>query len=394
MKRMIMLALSAGLVLAGCGASGGKQITTVETREEAKELSDEFYAGLAEADPIMMTSYMNGEKTTIFTKDGEKMYSQDLVNNTAFYLFKENGKAYYMNEGEDPMKEDFAYDLYAESVNTALTMFVTGFLEGNGEGADQLAYKAVLTADGPTSELSTSITGESEGKTSTYTVTGTKTDGKVTSISVRQNDEPEMFRYEFAYDVSVDLPEYTIHDITQSYKHTDSPYETVEEVIAQLGENEDLNYTIYNDRLLVITQKDGRWLQLVAQFSEEDMAEVDALDVFADDYDTKKLEIVRRQTFNDCVDFTDALPAQEELDGFVGKTVGDVVNAGYEGNGWGISEEESHASFEKELMEYDAKITLPEGFDADAEFEFDDLSDAVIEEMHFTGPSMAALPME
>ena len=85
-----LLAASMALPMQACGKKD--ELTTVTTKEEVKELTDTFYAGLEEADPISMTSYANGTKTMTLVIDGDKMHVADDVSGSSYYLFKENGK--------------------------------------------------------------------------------------------------------------------------------------------------------------------------------------------------------------------------------------------------------------------------------------------------------------
>ena len=387
--RVLGFVLAAAMVLPMQACGKKDELTTVTTKEEVKEMTDTFYAGLTEADPISMTSYAGGEKTSVLVIDGDKMHIDDDASGSSFYLFKENGKNWFMNEGEQPVKEDVMYDLYKNMVETNVMIFVNGYFEADTD--NQFKYSSTLSAKTDTSTLVTDITGEQDGEEQTIRITGTKSDSKVRSITVSQV-EKEMFRFEFAYDVKVDLPEHTLVDPSASYKHVDSPYASVSDILAAFENEEDFQYVAYGDEILICTEKDGRQLQLVAPLGDQADA-YNALDVLDEDYQKKTLDIIRTLDITDCVDFTDALIPESELAVLTGKTVSEAVEAGFAGSGWAITDN-AYATLEKDGFEYTALVTLPEGFDVEADHDFEDLNDAVIQEVHFSAPTLSVLPMK
>ena len=62
-----LLVLLSLLLLAGCSAASSEKVTKAEGLKECKPLVQEFYAGLADADPVRMTTTMNGSVATVFT---------------------------------------------------------------------------------------------------------------------------------------------------------------------------------------------------------------------------------------------------------------------------------------------------------------------------------------
>lgn len=382
-----LLAAAMVLPMQACGKK--EELTTVTTKEEVKELTDTFYAGLEDADPISMTTFVNGTKTLVLDIDGDKMHIVDETSGTSYYLFKENGKNWYMGEGEQPVKEDLMYDVYKNMVTASVMIFVNGYFEADTD--NQFTYSSTLSAKDDTSTLTTDITGEMEGEKQTLRVTGTKSDSKVRSLAVSQG-EKELFRYEFAYDVKVELPQYTISDPSASYTHVESPYAKVSDVMATFENEEDFNYVVFGDDVLVFTEKDGRHLQMIAPLGDQAEA-YHALDITEEGFEKKALDMIRQLDFTDCVDFTDALIPETELEAFAGSTVSDAVKAGFTGNGWMIGDTAS-VILEKDGFEYTAAVTLPEGFDVEGDHEFEDLDDAVIQKVYFSEPTMSVLPME
>ena len=391
-KWMMILLLAVIMLLPGCSSTKEIKVTG---KEECKKLVDEFYKGLAESDPVRMTVSTNGQVASILTKDGDKMMVEEKSYDSIFYLFKENDKTYYMTEGSAPSEDSFTYEMYAESINMAMMMFVTGYFEIEEE--DGLEYSAAQTEENGTTVLAVTVKGKTEqGTDAVVTTTGTKANDKVSKfvVQIQNGDTKGEYTYEFAYDVSVTLPEYEIKDMSKFYKHIDSPYATVEDVITALGNEEDLYYLVYGDTILVLLEENGRQLQMIAPFAEADYEAYDALDFMADDYNQKALEIVRKQAITDCVDYTDALVPQEELDGYVGQKGTALLENGFEGTGYGIMEDKGELTFAKDGFEYNAEIKVPENFDFDAEHEFDDFTDCEILSIKYETPGFDVLPMQ
>ena len=379
------------LFFTGCSTSGEKTVKT-EGLKETKVLVDEFYEGLADSDPVRMTTTMSGTVSTIFTRDGEKMYIQDLLNNANYYLFKENGKTYYMAEGGDATKEDVMYDFSLESIRMALSLFVTGVFEIEDEAG--LTYAGIRTDRDDSSVLETTVRSEEEN--AEVKTTGTKENGKVRNITVQMTsgDNVTEIVYDFEYDVKIDLPEHTIKDMSQYYHHVDSPYATVGDFLATLEDENDFHYMVYGDEVLTLAEVDGRHYQLVAKLTEEEYASLEALDFSDEDYDKKAMEIVRGLSFTDGVDFTDAIMSQDELDTYVGKKATALLEDGFESSGYGVWEDGASLSFTKDDMEYEAQIALPEGLDTESDFEFEDLAEGEVLSIRFTDASFSAMPME
>jgi len=412
-KTILAAALALALLLTACGGkaansqaeSSAPSVVTAETREEVKALVEAFYADLAQANPVCMTSYSGDEASTVFTRDGDRSCTDGLSYGYVYYTFIEDGKKYLISDGETAYEDEFMYDFMTESVNTMLTMFVTGIFsaEDEDEADAKLTYSAARTektVDGAAvTELTYTISGETDGEAGSMTVTGTAdASGAVTDILVEMasGEESEKMRFTFEYDgVSVELPPYTVAFTPESlaYEHVESPFATLQELIDPLQEDESLFYMTDDENVYAVCEKDGRQYQVIAPFPEEARADYDALDFFADDYQEKAYAILGALAVEDCVDLTDAVIPQEELDAFAGKTVQDVVDAGFEGTGWSVWEGDATLYFSKDYMEYTATAAMPEDFDEESEFEFEDLGAGVIGEMRFSAPEYAALPM-
>jgi hypothetical protein len=356
-----------------------------------------FYANVLTADPIRMTTTM-GENTSVFTKDGDKMCSEDAASGTTYYVFRENDANYVIYGGDTAYPDDFMYELLDRSVEISMTMFVTGVMEAEGED-NSLTYKATRTDSADGSELAYVITGESEGESVELTVTGkADADGKVTDVDYQavSGEESQGLTIHFDYEgVTVTLPEYTIDqgEVLPEFPHADSPYATIQDLINLLGEDESLSYSVMNDGLYAECEKDGRHYQVLAPISQEDQKALDALDFFADDYQEKVYEIIGKLAIADCIDYTDGILPAEELNAFVGKPVRDMFDQGFEESGWSVFEDEAYLFLSRDHMEYSVKLTLSDDFDAESEFEVEDLMDFPVERVEFTQASTYFFPI-
>ncbi len=392
----------------GAAKSEDKEtVVTAQTQEEAKKLAEDFYANLLKANPVAMTAYANGEVLSEFVRSGDAIYSGTPDLDFAYYLFIEDGKKYLLDSDEGVAYEnEFMYDMVAESLQTTLAMFVTGYYEAEDEDGE-LQFSATRTdktVNGAvSSKLVSVITGEDDGKAASVTVTGTAENGVVSNIlcEIESGEEKENYEFRFSYgSVTVDLPPYTIGEGYGDYynepiegEHVESPYRTLSELIATLGEDEQLFYTVEEGRVYAIGEKDGRQYQFGADISEADSEAYFNLDFFSDTYEQDVYAILGKLAVDECIDFTDCLVPQSELDTFVGQTVEDLVNAGYELTGWSIFGGDALLSFEKGLMDYDAKVTPTEGFDENSEYDGEDLYGFRVNELYFSAPEYMALPI-
>lgn len=410
----LTLAMVLAAALSGCGSSsgdggtkdggakdGGKETTvTAETKEDAKALADAFYAEVLNANPVSMTFYSDGSLLSEFKKSGDTFSSGSPDMDVPYYGFIEDGVKYMIYDGETAFADESIYDMTAGSMKLMLDMFVTGYYNAD-DGA--LQFSATRTDDAGTSKLVTVITGENEGQATTITVTGTAENGAVSDIlcKIESGEETGNYELKFSYDdVSVELPAYTIGESDGGYggvaiegTHVDSPIKTLGELIATLGEDENLFCLVEDGHAYAVGERDGRQYQFAATLSTEDQEALDALDFFSDTYDQDREAILARQIVDDCIDFTDVLVPQSELDTFAGKTVEDVVDAGYELTGWMISDGYAEVTFEKDYMDYNAQVTPTEGFDPDSEFENEDLYGFTVTELRFSEPEYVALPI-
>lgn len=423
MKRMtamlLALAMALALTLSACGGrSGGQEaatpapdggaetsetVVTADDRLTAKKLADEFYAPLLTADPVSMVSLFDKQQVSEFKRNGDTMYMTDGTPDYEYYLFVEDGAKYLLSGGEDSAYEnEYLYDMFAETIETTLEMFVTGLYDA--EDADTFRFSATRTDSDGASTLVSVIYGEEDGQDAAVTVTGTAKNGVVTNIFYEYvvGEEKETAEFRFSCDnVSIKVPACTLvedngyggYDAVLEGEHVESPYPTLQGLIDTLGEDDFLFYIIEDGFVYAIGEKDGRQLQLAAAITEEQESEIDGLDFFSDTYYEDVYAILGALAVTDCVDYTDCLIPQDELDGYAGQPVQTMIDAGFELNGWSINEGVAILTLAKDGLEYDADAIPTEGFDENSDFDSEELYGFTLERVAFAAPQYSALPI-
>lgn len=383
-------------------------VISADTKEDVKKLVDEFCQGMTEADPISMTTIIGGETASVFTKDGDKYHVVSDATETDYYLFMQDGKAYAIYDGETASEDDFMYELTEKTVEMAIDMYIKGALESDIDGEDMTytATRTDKTENGISiSELVYKVTGTVEGKTAELTVTGkADADGRVSQIlyNAVSGEEIMEMQLDMTYEnISVDLPAYTIVEGGESggaipeFSHTDSPYATFRDLIDTLGEEEELSTMLFNDRMFVYCEKDGSYYQLSTALSEEDLTALEVLDYDAEDYNEQLYGILGKYDVEDCIDYTGALLSQEEMDTYVGQTARDMVDAGFEATGFSAYDDYVAIYLDKDgYVCYEVELEPSEDFDADSEFETDDLLDFPVKSIIFSTLEFYILPLE
>jgi hypothetical protein len=401
LKKTVLGALGALMITSLCGCSSESTVeVTVDTKAEVKKLVDEFYAGVADANPMEMTTVADGTQSGIFTRDGTKLKYEDNVNNMVMYMFEENGKKYFLTEDMDqPTEEEYTYNMYNSTPEMVLTMTVLGYFQDDQqeEGLTYSATKKEVTENGKTqAELKVTITAEQDGTKAELTSLGTKTDDKVNHItfSINQGEQSMSQELDFKYDgISITLPEYEIVDISEYYEHVDSPFKTFEEAKKAAGK-ETLAYTIYDNLVVAVVNHEGKLYQLSAEMDEATTEAYNGLDFEADDYSEQVDKLLDPLVITDCVDFTALSLDQKTLDGYVGKKIGELVDEGFGHNGYGITEESSVIYLDRNDIVYEFEVTLPEGFDTEKDFEFEDLYDCVVTKGSYFDTNTSLLPLK
>ena len=279
MKKLLIVLFSL-LLLTACA---GTKTVTVKT--EAKKMADEFYDELLASDPIMMNSYFDDKLSTVFAKDKDKMYVDQIEAGYDYYMFIEDGKKYLISSDRTLMEDESMYDLSLNTIDLTLKMNVLGYFDVEDD-----SVKLSVTNNNDTEFVLTVDGKAADGSNFTVTSTGLKNDvGQVTEISnvIKSGDNTQKMSYMFTYDTPVDLPEYTKPVTYDNMPHVDSPYKTVGDIIKTLNPVEQLSYSFINDELIIIKNVNDKYYQLSAPIDQVLMDQYNSID-FMDDVLLKK----------------------------------------------------------------------------------------------------------
>ena len=386
-KKIMMIVLALMLVLSGC-AKQSDSTKTYSTKEEVQQVSEAFYSQLYEADSFKMESYYDDTLSSVYQKDGDRMYI-NYPDAYDYYLLMEDGVKYVITDDRTLLEDEYTYDFGAETIDMLLQMNILGYL---GLDDDSISYSAVATGD---EQLVTTVTTEYEGSQFETNITGKKTEGKITEITaeVKYGESTSLSKYIFTYDQHIELPEYTVNKTYNNMPHVESPFKTFGEIIERLSEDDYLFYTFMDDQLIVMSDKDGRYYQFSSTVSDELMDTYDSLDFMAEDYDSQLYALLSDVEIEDCIDYTDELIPQDELDSYVSKTLSTMLADGFEVDGYSIWEDDCQLYVEKDYMTYRIEAEIPEGFDSEADLDYESFDDFIIRSVVFDSPQYSALPM-
>ncbi|MBR2789488.1 MAG: hypothetical protein IKD70_02555 [Eggerthellaceae bacterium] len=102
-----------------------------------------------------------------------------------------------------------------------------------------------------------------------------------------------------------------------------------------LDEGYELGISISNEADWgAVLVKDGQYLKVISHMTKDQVAAFGALDVMDDDYDAQYAAVVRGLTVASATDLMPLIPSKQEMDSFVGKTLGTLEDAGYEVDGY------------------------------------------------------------
>ena len=105
------------------------------------------------------------------------------------------------------------------------------------------------------------------------------------------------------------------------------------------AENVEERQSGYTDHHYVyVYEQDGTFYRAVADLSEAVSAQLDELDILADDYDAKLTEVISPLVIARLENLSETLPSQEEMNKWVGKTGEDLFNADWTNAGWNLDE--------------------------------------------------------
>ena len=94
------------------------------------------------------------------------------------------------------------------------------------------------------------------------------------------------------------------------------------------------------------------------------------------------------------IDYTDGLMSDEKRQSYIGESVYDLIEDGFEGNGWSVYDDVACVYLSKNGVIYRADITLAEEFDEEADVEFEDFYEAIVDTLEFEEVESWILPIE
>ena len=168
------------------------------------------------------------------------------------------------------------------------------------------------------------------------------------------------------------------------------------EITALFDEGYEATLTTYDETSWTgIFQKDGSWdtvYMVKAAMTEKQYADYEAIGWDDEKCDEKKAAILGQLSDVVVTDITDKVPAQEELDSYIGMTMGDLEDAGFESTGY-VGDPETGYEFFYDGPAYSLTVTPEEGStvnDLD-DYSTNDLRAIKIGAVEFTGFSFNLL---
>lgn len=140
--------------------------------------------------------------------------------------------------------------------------------------------------------------------------------------------------------------------------------------------------------------KDGSYIKVSAPLTEERETLLNALDIADEDYDAKENALIA--TFMDatCEDITSMIPTEEDLQAYVGKTVGELEDEGLMYTEWEISEENYILQFDCSTYTFNATVSETVNSSNRDDLSENDIRDLTIATVEFYDLSWGALGLD
>lgn len=144
-----------------------------------------------------------------------------------------------------------------------------------------------------------------------------------------------------------------------------------------------------------IFQKDGSWdtvYLVTAAMTAEQYEAYSAIGFDDEEYETKQIKLLGQLTDVTVTDISDKVPTQEELDSYVGMTMGELEDTGFEKTGY-MGDPETGYEFFFDGPEYSLTVSTEEGSAIDDldNYSENDLRELKIGGVEFTGFSFNIL---
>lgn len=162
---------------------------------------------------------------------------------------------------------------------------------------------------------------------------------------------------------------------------TPGEIKTIGDIINTPGAEELQTATVEGGKFVYVYKLNGIYYRAIADVTEEQSDAIWDLDMFADDYDEKRAELLSPLEILSLENLSDALPPQEELDQWVGKTGAELFEAGWYNSGWNLDDMVFWMDYGP--FQYDVFMTGEVGdFD---EFDEEDINPLVVKSVTYNG---------
>lgn len=162
---------------------------------------------------------------------------------------------------------------------------------------------------------------------------------------------------------------------------TDEPVDLASvKTMADLMSVPDLGTSCSEDKYVMAFEQDGQYYQAIAAATPEVFDAVTSLDWDDPEYNQKLTDIVGPLEVIEIKNLSELIPAQEELDKLVGKTIQDLIDEGWWNSGWNLEDKIVYMGHEYFMynVHFDEEIEDPASFDEE------DLGPLVITAVEFS----------
>lgn len=138
----------------------------------------------------------------------------------------------------------------------------------------------------------------------------------------------------------------------------------------------------YTEQYYVYVYKqDETYYRAIAVLSKDAFAKLSNLDIFSDDYDAKLTEAISPLVIDHIENLTQLIPAQSQLDQWVGKSGKDLFDAGWENAGWNLDE----MVFWMDYGNFQYDVVMTGDVKNSDEFSEEDMNALVVKSVKFNG---------
>ena len=146
-------------------------------------------------------------------------------------------------------------------------------------------------------------------------------------------------------------------------------------------------------QFIYIIENDDMIMRFIGNMSLETTKAIYGLDLFADDYDRQRAELVRDVRIARADDLKQDIPAQETLDTMIGKTGKELIDGGYEKTGWSVIGDTGEFTFTK--GDYEFIVVFEDQLSEDTDYDEEGALDAfTVRSIRYSGLSYHATQIE